>query len=200
MKLDLKILTPRSFLPVAIGGVFAVVLVIVLVGYVFRTPEPVLPSPEEQADAYAKGQHYERGDTVVLDYAQALTWYHKAAEGGYAPAELEIGTMTMLGRGVVKDEKAAADWFRKAAEHDLPEAQVQYAGDLLSGVATADGKPDKVEAMKWLMLGAERMPDPLGRTIAMKTRDSLKAQLTPEEHDEADHRATEWRAQHVFTQ
>ena len=198
MKHDLKHLTPRSFLPVAIAGVFGAVLVIVLVAYVLRTPEPVLPSPEEQAEDYAKGQHYERGDTVVLDYGQALAWYRRAAEGGYAPAELALGTMTMMGRGLVKDEKAAAEWFRKAAEHDLPEAQVQYAGDLLSGVATPDGKPDRIEAMKWLMLGAERMPDPLGRTIAMKTRDSLAAQLTPEEHDEADHRAVEWRAKHVF--
>ncbi len=44
-------------------------------------------------------------------------------------------------------------WFRRAAEHGNAEGQVMLARDYMSGVATADGKPDKIEAMKWFLLG-----------------------------------------------
>jgi TPR repeat protein len=190
-------MTGRSFLPVMIAGGFAVALLIVLVVFVFGQPDPVGPTQEELAADYAKGLQYERGDTVTMDYAQAMTWYRKAADAGYPPAEQAVGIMTMAGRGLVKDAKGATEWFRRAAEHGLPEAQVQLAGDTLSGIATADGKPDKVEAMKWLLLGAEKMPDPLSKQVAINTRETLGKQMTPQELGEAELRAEGWQKQHA---
>jgi TPR repeat protein len=140
---------------------------------------------------------YERGDGVTADYAQALTWYRKAADSGYPPAEFALGRMTEAGHGVVRDEKAATDWYRRAAEHAMAEAQVQLAGNLLTGVGTADGKPDKIEALKWLLLGADAMPDPLSQQVARTTRDKLAEEMSEQDRVTAEQRADEWRKQNA---
>ncbi|GAB2178196.1 hypothetical protein DLREEDagr8_37540 [Dongia sp. agr-C8] len=105
--------------------------------------------------------------------------------------------MTAAGHGVVRDEKAANDWFRRAAEHGFAEAQVTLAGNLLTGTGTADGKPDKIEALKWLLIGAEGMPDPLSKQVAVTTRDKLTAELSAEDRAEATKRAEAWRKEHA---
>jgi TPR repeat protein len=177
----------------------AVVAVVLLSGlgiFIWQSqPEP--PSQEELAADFAKGAQFERGSGVTLDYAQALTWYRKAAEAGYPPAEFAVGQMTAVGHGVPRDEKAANDWFRRAAEHGFEEAQVTLAGNLLTGTGTADGKPDKVEALKWLLLGAEAMPDPLSKQVAVTTRDTLAKELSAEDQAEAAKRADQWRKDHA---
>lgn len=186
----------RKYLPLAIAGGFALVLIIVLAVFLWPSPPPV-PSQEALAADFAKGMQYERGSGVTADYGQALTWYRKAAEAGYAPAEFALGRLTQAGRGSVRDEKAAAGWFRRAAEQGMAEAQVQLGGDLLTGTGTADGKPDKVEALKWLLLGADAMPDPLSQQVARSTRDALAQELSAEDRNAAEARADEWRKQHA---
>ena len=187
----MKHLTQRSFLPVIIAGVFALGIVVALAVMLSR-PAPTGPSPEELASDTAKGLQYERGDNGPVDFAKARSWYQKAADAGYPPAEYALGIMEMAGRGESKDEKKAVEWFRRAAEHGLAEAQVQLGGELLAGIGTADGKPDRIEALKWLLIGAEKMPDPLTQQVAMKTRDALAEQVTPEERSEAERRAGAW--------
>ena len=191
-----RIPVKRSYLPLAIAGGFALVLVIALT-IVLWPKEIVPPSQQELAGDYAKGLQYQRGDGVTADYNQAIEWYRKAADGGYGQAEYALGLMTDAGHGVVRDEKAAIEWFRRAAEHDFAEAQVRLAGDLITGAATADGKPDKIEALKWLQIGAENMPDELSKQIAITTRDKLYQEMTPDARTEATHRANAWRKQHM---
>lgn len=177
----------------------AVVAVVLLSGlgiFIWQS-QPAPPSQEELAADFAKGAQFERGSGVTLDYAQALTWYRKAAEAGYPPAEFAVGQMTAAGHGVPRDEKAANDWFRRAAEHGFAEAQVTLAGNLLTATGTADGKPDKIEAMKWLLLGAEGMPDPLSKQVAVTTRDKLEKEMTAEEQAEATKRVAQWRKDHA---
>src|SRR6201999_1115477 len=163
--------------PVAIAAGFAIVLLIVLAVYV-QPAKVVGPSQQELETDYANGLKYERGDNVGVNYQTAMDWYRKAADAGYPPAELSVGILYMSGRGTPKDPKQAVDWFRRAAEHGLPEAQVQLAGDTLSGIATADGKPDKIEALKWLLLGADAVPDPLMKQVAVTQRAALEGQVT----------------------
>jgi TPR repeat protein len=184
----------RSHYAVVAAAVFAVILLGGLAIYFWRAqPEP--PTQEELAADFAKGVQYERGSGVTLDYGQALAWYRKAAEGGYPPAEYAMGLMTAVGHGVARDEKAANDWFRRASEHGFAEAQVTFAGNLLTG--TVDGKPDKVEALKWLLLGADAMPDPLSKQVAVTTRDTLAKELSAEDQAEAAKRAEAWRKKHT---
>jgi TPR repeat protein len=178
------------------AAVFAALLLGGLALY-FQQAQPKPPSQEELAADFAKGGQYERGsDGVTLDYAQAIARYRKAADAGYPPAEYAMGLMTAVGRGVVRDEKAANDWFRRAAEHGFAEAQVTLAGNLLTGTGTPDGKPDKIEALKWLLLGAERMPDPLSKQVAVATRETLAKELRAEDQAEATRRAEAWRKEH----
>ncbi len=57
------------------------------------------------------------------DEAEAVRWYRKAAEQGYAQAQFNLGVVYANGRGVAKDEAEAVRWYRKAAEQGLAMAQ-----------------------------------------------------------------------------
>jgi TPR repeat protein len=197
MKKHFKDLTPGSFLPVAIAAGFAVVVLVVLAFTVFKPEEHAGPSQQELEADYQNGLKYERGDNVSVNYQTAMDWYRKAADAGYPQAELSVGILYMAGRGTPKDPKQAVEWFRRAAEHGLPEAQVQLAGDELSGLAAADGKPDRIEALKWLLLGADAVPDPLMKQVAVTQRAALQNQVTADERAEAEKRAADWRKAHA---
>jgi TPR repeat protein len=186
----------RTYLPLVIAGVFALILLGGLGVFIFRA-QPVPPSEAELAASYAEGLKYEQADGVTLDYVQAVAAYRKAAEDGYPQAEYALGLMTEAGRGIVRDKQAAIAWFRRAAEHDLPAAQVRLAGELIEGTATADGKPDKIEALKWLLLGADRVSDPQSKQAAIAISEKLaQGEMTSQDRADAARRASEWRKQH----
>ena len=46
---------------------------------------------------------YDRGERVPQDYAEAIKWYRKAAEQGYASAQYNLGIMYDDGEGVPQD-------------------------------------------------------------------------------------------------
>ena len=48
------------------------------------------------------------GQGVARDDAEAIRWYRKSAEQGYATGQNGLGMMYLLGRGVSKDEAEAA--------------------------------------------------------------------------------------------
>jgi TPR repeat protein len=58
-----------------------------------------------------------------LLYKQAVYWYQKAADQGYAEAQSILGVMYANGKGVLKDDKQAVYWYQKAADQGLAEAQ-----------------------------------------------------------------------------
>ena len=53
---------------------------------------------------------------MTKDEKQAVYWYKKAAEQGYAKAQYNLGACYRDGKGVTKDEKEAVYWYRKAAD------------------------------------------------------------------------------------
>ncbi len=57
-----------------------------------------------------------KGDISDLtkDYKQAIKWYSKAAEQGYAPAQYNLGIMYREGEGTPQDYKQAIKWNTKA--------------------------------------------------------------------------------------
>ena len=78
------------------------------------------------------GVMYANGEGVSRDDKQAAFWFRKAAEQGYAEAQLILGLMYNEGQGgLEKDYSQAVAWFRKAAEQALAMAQynlgVMYA-------------------------------------------------------------------------
>ena len=48
--------------------------------------------------------------------AEAIKWYRKAADHGFAEAQYNIGVMYANGTGVPENDALAVKWYRKAAE------------------------------------------------------------------------------------
>ncbi len=71
---------------------------------------------------------------IAIHPQEAVQWFSKAAEAGFAYAQYELGLMHQEGEAVPKDHKLAAEWLTKAAErgHVLAQWQVfciKYTGD-----------------------------------------------------------------------
>ena len=62
------------------------------------------------------GLLYGEGHGVAQDYAKAIEWYRKAADGGNARAMFNIGALYEDGHGVHTDHAKAMEWYRKAAD------------------------------------------------------------------------------------
>lgn len=145
------------------------------------------------------------------DNAAAALWFRKAAEQGYAPAQSNLGTAHLYGRGVTQDDTEAVAWFRKAA--DQGDAIVEF----LLGNLYANGKDvpqDCSEAMIWFQRAAEQ-GHPVaklflgvmnyvrahmwfslaaqGEQRAVKTLEMAERKMTPAQITEAQKLACDWK-------
>ncbi len=102
------------------------------------------------------------------------------ADNGDVEAQYELGWRHALGHSAPEDEAEAIRWLRKAAENGHGLAQNNLGARYLAG----EGVPcDRVEAYKWFHLAAEN-----GDRKAGKNRDSIAAEMTPEQIEEAKRR------------
>ena len=53
---------------------------------------------------------------VAEDEEEAVKWYRKAAEQGYAIAQLKLADCYYHGNGVTKNYAEAVEWYRESAE------------------------------------------------------------------------------------
>jgi Sel1 repeat len=81
---------------------------------------------------------YYQGKGVPRDYPEAVRWYRKAADQGYAKAQYDLGNMYSQGKGVPQDYAEAARWYRKAADQGDTRAQ------RILGLRTRPGAPTKM--------------------------------------------------------
>jgi TPR repeat protein len=88
------------------------------------------------------GVMYANGRGVPQDYAEAVSWFRKAAEQGHAS-----------GRGVPQDYAEAVSWFRKAAEQGHASAQHNLGSMYLNGVGV---RQDFDQSYAWFNLAAAR--------------------------------------------
>ena len=70
---------------------------------------------------------YSHGKGVAQDYGQAVKWYRKSAEQGFAQGEFNLGVMYGYGRGVAQDYNEAIKWYLKAAEQSNALRRVIWA-------------------------------------------------------------------------
>jgi hypothetical protein len=84
---------------------------------------------------------------------EAMKWYRKAADQGYAEAQEHIGFMYAHGDAVKRDYVEAMKWFRKAADQGDAGAQVEI-GVLFEGGKGV--KTDNAEAEKWYRKAADQ--------------------------------------------
>ncbi len=99
------------------------------------------------------GTRYRTGMDFAMNYTEAVHWYRKASEQGYAGAQNNLAVMYEEGLGVTKDISEARKWYRKAAEGQNPHAQHSLGRIYREG----QGVPkDFKEAAKWILKAAEQ--------------------------------------------
>ena len=64
----------------------------------------------------------QRGEGTPKNPAQAVNWYRKAAEGGYAPGQTGLARCLLGGQGVRADPAQAVIWLERAAGQEDPQA------------------------------------------------------------------------------
>jgi len=109
---------------------------------------------EAQAQ-YQRGVQCERGDGVVQDFGQAMTWYRKAADGGHPGAQFAIASLYRLGKGVPRDDQQVLHWTRQAADGGLTRAQLALGTMYESGQGV---ERDPAEAFAWVGLAVFTVP------------------------------------------
>ncbi|MDR3293701.1 MAG: caspase family protein, partial [Clostridiales bacterium] len=83
------------------------------------------------------------------DFSDAIKWYRRAAEQGYAPAQTMLGLCYYVGSGVAEDYGEAERWFKKAAEQDNADAQYHLG-------ACREKAEDFEDAVRWYRKAAEQ--------------------------------------------
>jgi uncharacterized protein len=122
---------------------------------------------------------------VPKNYAEAVKWYRKAADQGFALAQYHLGRMYYIGNGVPKNDAEAVRWFRLAA--DQGNARAQYVLGLI--YAFGKGVPqDYVSAHMWFNLAAAQ-----GYQDAVKNRDLVEQRMTPAQITEAQKLTRDWK-------
>jgi len=87
------------------------------------------------------------------DYAQAVAWFRKAADQGFAAAQNELGSCYYLGNGVSQDYAQAVHWFRKAADQGDRSGQWNLGVCYVSGNGVSQ---DHEQAARWYRKAAEQ--------------------------------------------
>ena len=87
-------------------------------------------SPQE---LYNTGNRYAKGIGVERNYAKAVTYFQRSADGGNSNAQASLGVRYMSGQGVPQNYDIAKSWFEKAAAQNNPYAENQLGYMYASG-------------------------------------------------------------------
>jgi uncharacterized protein len=143
-----------------------------------------LAAKQKHTDAeLSLGTLYFKGQGVAQDYAEAMKWYRFAADRGNAEANFFLSEMYANGQGVKQDYAEAVWPLREAAQRQYPKAQFKL------GMIYANGQgiqADLMRAYMWLSFGAAA-----GDAEAIKNRDAIAKQMTPQQIAEAQKRVRE---------
>ena len=172
------------------------------------------------AQGNARAQHnlgfmYERGEGVPQDYAEAARWYKLAVAQGVARSQVNLGLLYFEGQGVRQDYSETIRLFKLAAApgKDTPSSNYGIGvGTATDAIRAAAGEPelegqdaarakynlgymyfegvgvpqDYVRAHFWLNLAAAT-----GLAAAVKSRDIVANEMTPQQIAEAQKMARE---------
>jgi TPR repeat protein len=130
---------------------------------------------------------------VAKDVAEAVRWYRKAADQGYAAAQYDLGRAYDLGDGVAKDNVEAARWWQKAAEQGIAKAQYNLGLAYHSGAGVTK---DDVEAYFWINIAASS----LDQAFVRQSRDNIGKSLTAAQLSEVQERCRKRVEAHPNTQ
>lgn len=108
-------------------------------------------------------QIHEKGKNAKT-YPEAVKWFTKAAEQGYAPSMEQLAFHYDNGYGVPEDKEKAFFWFYKAAILGMEWSQKRIAR--MYQIGEGVGK-NGIEALKWYKIGADRGDDSSKILIAL---------------------------------
>ena len=80
------------------------------------------------------------------NYTEAVTWFQKAAEQGYAKAQSSLGNCYLFGRGVKIDYQISNYWFQKAANQGNSNGQYAIGASYEFGAGV---KKNYTQALYW---------------------------------------------------
>ncbi len=121
------------------------------------------------------------GTGDAKDTAEALRWYRRAGDQGYAAAQYNLGQAYNLGNGVEKDPAEAARWWQKAAEQGMAKAQFNLGMAYRAGAGV---EKDNVQAYFWIAIAASS----LEQGFVKDYRDKVEA-VRPHQHRESESRS-----------
>ena len=150
-------------------------------------PEALKKAIEGDAEAqFLTGSFYNYGDGIITeDKAKALKWWLKAAEQGYAKAQVGLGELYYRGDGVPQDYAEAVKWYGKSAEQG--DAMAQHSLGAMYG--NGDGVPqDYAKAYMFFNLAS------VSHDEARKSRDKVIKRMTKEQIAEGQKLTREWIA------
>ena len=102
----------------------------------------------------ALGTAYNEGQAgLKQDHAEALKWFRRAADKGFAPAQYNLGLAFELGHGVAADEREAFKHYLMAAEQGFGAAQFNVGNMYAAGRGVGQ---DLFEANLWFKQAAEK--------------------------------------------
>jgi TPR repeat protein len=103
--------------------------------------------------SYYVGRFYEDGYGVSKDVNEAVKWYRKASEQGYALAQFTLGLCYENGVGLEKDSSEALKWICEAAEQGSAAAQLDLGMRCISGNGLEQNAD---EAVRWFTKAASQ--------------------------------------------
>jgi len=121
-----------------------------------------------------KGDDFYYGRGCVVDYTQALYWYHKAADAGNMYSPNSIGICYQNGHGVPQSDEQAAQWFEKAAKAGNPQGAYNLAECYFSGTGVVKSVDQALkywgEAAKFGHPSAQQRKDSVFATVQVERR------------------------------
>ena len=130
---------------------------------------------ENAPGLFEKGMGALQGSNATRSSANAIDYFRRSAELGFAPAQVVLGYFYETGHIVTTDPQAALEWYKKAALQDDPLAQWLVGRVIYAGLVPPR---DLNEAQTWLEKSASH-GDPfaeylLGK-IALERKDYARA-------------------------
>ncbi len=83
---------------------------------------------------FEKGMNALGGSNATRSGPDAIEYFRRSAEMGYAPAQVVLGYLYETGRFTTADPREAFEWYKKAAQQDDPLAQWLAGRIIYSGV------------------------------------------------------------------
>lgn len=149
----------------------------------------------DPTDNYIRGvRMYDRGDFVA-----ARQWWEPLALAGDCDAQFRMGLLHVEGRAARQDIHEVMSWWNKAADQGQPWAQLSL-GDFYNSDNSGtrlwckiDCEKDLTISYKWYLLGQKFAGRDNDKKYAALMLEKIRAQLTPEQKQQGEQLATEWK-------